>query len=103
MGKLNCWEYMQCGRQPGGENTEQHGVCPVTIDKRLDGAHQGNNGGRTCWLVGGTECREFFEKTRHQDFAMKYHDCTLCEFYNHVRFEEAPGFFPGESLLDKDL
>lgn len=27
---LNCWEFMRCGREVGGKNTEKLGVCPVS-------------------------------------------------------------------------
>jgi hypothetical protein len=55
-GKLNCWEFKKCGRQPGGENIEKLGLCPATTEARLDGVHNGNNAGRACWVVSGTLC-----------------------------------------------
>jgi len=29
-GKLNCWEFKKCGRQPGGPKVAELGVCPAT-------------------------------------------------------------------------
>ena len=39
--KLNCWEVKSCGRQPGGSKVREFGVCPVTVDTSLSGAHGG--------------------------------------------------------------
>ena len=44
--KLNCWEFMKCGRQPGGEKVDELGVCPASIEPRTDGTNSGKMGGR---------------------------------------------------------
>ena len=37
MKKLNCWEFKKCGRQPGGEHVNDMGLCPATVEVRLEG------------------------------------------------------------------
>ena len=34
--KPNCWEHKKCGRQPGGKNTDDLGVCPAATDTSFD-------------------------------------------------------------------
>ena len=75
MSKLNCWEFKGCGREPNGSKVEDLGVCPSSTENRLDGVHGGMNGGRACWVVGGTMCGGEFQGT----FAHKYKDCI--KFY----------------------
>ncbi len=48
-----CWEFMHCGREPGGSTSESKGVCPVATETILDGINDGVNGGRVCWVVAG--------------------------------------------------
>ena len=36
MKKVNCWEFKRCERTPGGKKEEELGICPVTMEKRLD-------------------------------------------------------------------
>ena len=54
--KTNCWEFKVCGREPGGSKVNEFGVCPAAIDKKVNGIHDGINGGRCCWAVAGTLC-----------------------------------------------
>ena len=54
--KKNCWEYMQCGREPGGRNAPEAGGCPAAVDTTHDGINSGCCGGRFCWAVAGTLC-----------------------------------------------
>ncbi len=49
--KLNCWEWKQCGREPGGVNVASLGICPASTEMKMNGVHGGKNGGRTCWIV----------------------------------------------------
>jgi len=35
--KQNCWEYKNCGREEGGKNIEQLGVCPASVDSYYEG------------------------------------------------------------------
>jgi hypothetical protein len=85
MPKQNCWEFKKCGRYPGGEHEKELGVCPVTVEPRVDGVHGGMNGGRVCWLIAGTLCKGKVQGT----FAQKLGDCLLdCDFYKKVKAEE---------------
>ncbi len=86
----NCWEYKNCGRQPGGTKTAELGVCPAASDATHDGVHNGINGGRFCWRLSGTLCGGEIQGT----FASKLANCTTCEFYNHVKEEEGEQFEP---------
>jgi len=37
MAKMNCWEFNKCGREPGGDNVSEYGICPAARDTSLDG------------------------------------------------------------------
>jgi len=56
MGKLNCWEFKKCGRQPEGVHEHNLGTCPAPLERMLDGVHGGKNAGRACWVLAGTMC-----------------------------------------------
>ena len=75
--KRNCWEVQKCGREPGGKNVMEKGVCPAATIHSLDGAHGGKNAGRCCWLVAGTWCGGEVVGS----LAIKYQDCRKCEFF----------------------
>lgn len=38
----SCWQIMHCGREPGGRNAEEQGIC---VAARMPGS--------ACWLVAG--------------------------------------------------
>jgi hypothetical protein len=95
--KINCWEYMKCGREPGGENADEMGVCPAATYERLDGIHRGRNAGRVCWIVAGTMCGGDVQGT----FANKYKDCRECSFYQLVREEEGSQFLVTIELITR--
>jgi nucleoside-diphosphate-sugar epimerase len=95
--KLNCWEYMKCGRGPKGPKTKQLGVCPAASEKRLDGIHGGINSGRACWVVAGTFCGG----TVQGSFARKQVACKRCDFYNKVAREEGPVIESNNKLLTR--
>lgn len=95
MGKSNCWEVKNCGRQPGGAKAAELGVCPAAGDGPLNGVHGGINGGRACWALAGTLCGGRVQGA----FATKLANCLACEFYEKVREEEGAGFIPSRSLL----
>jgi len=84
----NCWEVKGCGRELGGKNAKELGVCPAAIYKRLDGVHGGKNAGRVCWVVAGTMCAVRIQGT----FAREYKDCAECDFYKSVKEEESQYF-----------
>lgn len=81
---INCWEYMNCGREFGGQNTESLGVCSVLINDALDGTHNGKQAGRCCWIVAGTLCNG----TIQGSYASKRESCRNCEFYKLVKTQE---------------
>ena len=84
--KLNCWEFKKCGRQPQGHNVNILGLCPATVESRLDGMHDGVNAGRSCWVVAGTFCGGVEQGT----FAKQYDNCKQCDFYKKVHEEQYP-------------
>lgn len=96
MKKVNCWEFKQCGREPGGAKKDQ-GVCPAAMDPRLHGTHGGRRAGRACWVIAGTKCGG-----REQGvFAKKYHDCDKCDFYKMVKIEEGFQYVLSINLLKR--
>ncbi len=97
--KLNCWEVTNCGRQPGGVKVADLGVCPVTMDSSLHGAHGGKNAGRACWVVAGTLCGGKVQGT----FAKKLHNCWHCEFMNKVKAEEQIDFCTTRLCIERSL
>jgi hypothetical protein len=78
--KPNCWEFKSCGRQPGGRNVHDLGVCVAATDARADGVHGGKNCGRACWALAGTLCGGEVQGT----FASKLGNCLRCDFYHQV-------------------
>lgn len=101
-GKLNCWEYKKCGRQPGGHKAEELGICPATVHEQLDGAHGGKNAGRACWAIAGSLCGGKIQGT----YAQKLVNCWRCDFMNRVKQEEDPlplGFSHTRLGMDRAL
>jgi hypothetical protein len=88
MKKKNCWEFKQCGREQRGKKAHELGVCPASVDNRLEGVHKGKNAGRACWVLAGTLCGGKPQGT----YANKFKDCQLCDFYREVKSEEGMGF-----------
>jgi len=82
--KINCWEFMRCGREPGGKRTGELGVCPAADSSAFDGLYAGKNAGRACWLVAGTFCNNRSQGS----FAKKRSSCKGCRFYQQVHGEE---------------
>lgn len=82
--KANCWEFMKCGREPGGLNSESLGVCPATTWDRFVGVNGGRNAGRVCWAVVGTLCGGEVQAT----YAKKIGACQRCPFYSLVTGQE---------------
>ena len=64
---MNCWEFKKCGREKGGTNSNELGVCPAYPDK-----------GDNCARIAGTLCGGKIQGT----FAMKLVDCMKCNFFN---------------------
>jgi tRNA A-37 threonylcarbamoyl transferase component Bud32 len=82
--KLNCWEVMACGREPGGKKALESGACPAAADKTFDSIHSGKCGGRICWAVTGTLCGD----CQQGSFAEKRPSCLECDFFQMVQEEE---------------
>jgi hypothetical protein len=97
MTKLNCWEFMKCGRELGGNKAFELGVCPATTDVRFDGANWGINAGRACWVIPGTMCHEQIQG----DFSDKSSICAQCVFYHVVKKEGDEQFIPTVVLLHR--
>lgn len=88
MFKQNCWEFKNCGRQPGGAKVGELGVCPAATDCDADGLNYGKNGGRLCWAVAGTFC----DGVVQGEYAQKQKSCVACDFFLQVQKEEGLGF-----------
>ena len=84
MKKLNCWEFLKCGRELGGAKAGARSVCPAAMEARLNGTHGGRCGGRACWVVSHTLC----SGTSQGTFAEKARTCEHCLFYQAVKREE---------------
>jgi len=95
MNKINCWEYMRCGRNPGGVRVGDLGLCPASTEIRLRGVNRGENGGRACWALTGTLCGDKIQGT----FASKLGDCRQCDFFLLVQQEEANQFASTKAIL----
>jgi len=64
--RSNCWEFMKCGREVGGTNAQELGVCPAYPDHGWD-----------CARIVGTLC----EGEVQGSFARKLRTCWKCPFY----------------------
>lgn len=88
MAGQNCWEFKNCGRQPGGAKVSELGVCPSASEVSSNGLNRGKNAGRICWAVTGTFCGGKVQGT----FAQKQLSCLTCDFYMKVKAEEGTNF-----------
>jgi len=88
MVKLNCWEMTKCGREPGGKNIEELGVCAAAIDTSSNGINHGANGGRLCWAVAGT----LSGKKVCGHFAKNKPSCLACDVFKQIKAEEGADF-----------
>lgn len=96
MSKLNCWTFMQCGREAGGKNVTADGPCPAALSTLADGINGGANGGRICWMIRGTQCGE----GALHGYAGQDGRCGGCEFRHLVEDEENNARFPDETETD---
>ncbi len=92
--KINCWDFKKCGRESNGTKAVELGICPASVEERLDGIHDGFNAGRTCWAVAGTLCGGKVQGT----FAEKEKNCVECDFHKLVADEEFGNFKMSHSL-----
>jgi hypothetical protein len=75
----NCWEHMECGREPGGKNQDSLGVCPVTKYHLADGFFCGRDGGGGCAFIVGS-----FSPGEFEDQCGANRDCKKCRYYLHM-------------------
>ena len=61
-----CWEIRGCGRERGGVNESELGLCPAY-------PHHGHS----CWIIAGTFCNTEVTGT----FAREEYFCGTCEVY----------------------
>lgn len=97
MGKQNCWEFMRCGRQPGGEKIQQLGECPTVRTFAAHGLNDGINGGRSCWVIAGTYCHGKVQGT----FVDKIRGCAACDFFHQVHGEEGVQLVTTPELMQR--
>lgn len=83
--KKNCWEFFNCGCEPGGSKTKEFGVCPASTESVVNGVNNGKNGGRSCWAVPGTLCEGVAQRG---PIEQKLFDCLNCAFYKQTVEEE---------------
>lgn len=82
--KKNCWEVLKCGREEGGDKSDELGICPASQLSIYDGLNKGKNAGRFCWVVAGTFC----DGSVSGSHAQKLIDCLDCEFLQQVSQEQ---------------
>ena len=85
---INCWEFMQCGREPDGDRVHELGECPVPSAVQFDRLNDGCNGGRYCWAITGSLCGGNIQG----NMARKLKSCTQCEFFQLVEREQERAF-----------
>ena len=86
--KQNCWQFMQCGREPNGANVDKLNVCPAATAKSYNNIHNGVNAGRFCWKIAGTLC---FDTVKGSS-ALSIVSCLQCPFFEKVKEEEGNHF-----------
>jgi hypothetical protein len=81
--RINCWEYTNCGMEPGGIFAQIYGPCPVPKMMKYDGINGGRGAGRACWMI--------MNNSRSKGpFVCKNSrlSCCQCEFFRRVHNEE---------------
>lgn len=86
--RTNCWEFKKCGREIGGINVAELGICPATTASKANGYCEGENGGRGCAFIAGTFCGGAIQGT----VADKEKNCSNCDFYKDLRREHGINF-----------
>jgi hypothetical protein len=86
---------MKCGREYGGCQENEKGVCAAFTETRLHGVHSGKNAGRACWAVAGTLCMGKSQGS----FALANNNCFECSFYIMVKSEEGANIKKTSELL----
>lgn len=96
MTELNCWEIKKCGREPDGLHAEELGICPASVETKLNGINHGKNAGRSCWALTGTLCGGIVQGS----FATKLNNCMQCNHYKDVLFDEGKNFKKSTEILN---
>ena len=78
---MNCWEFRDCGRAPGGSRVGELGVCPAATCQAADGFLGGTNAGRACAFITGTCC----DGHRQGSYRDKSALCWDCDFFHRLR------------------
>lgn len=86
--KKNCWDFVGCKRESGGERVAGSRLCRASLDTTAHGINHGKNGGRICWAISGTFSGEKIEGL----FAKKLLSCRSCKFFKNVKNEEGGNF-----------
>lgn len=108
--RANCWEVLNCGREPGGMNAHLDGPCPAATEHEGTGVNNGTNGGRVCWAIAETHCWAISGAHRLaasgtpcslEVDAAKLLSCLTCDFFFLVLQEEGLANFkllrPGQT------
>lgn len=84
MSKLNCWEFIKCGKGPLGNGINKSDICPVAVETSANALNGGVNGGRICWVIAEncSNAEVKCSKLHRKDF------CFSCEFRYKVTLEE---------------
>lgn len=93
--KLNCWEFIQCGREKDGAKAGELGICPANTTEILHAVHDGQNCGRACWVMEGTLC----SATVQGPFQDKFKKCIRCAFFHYVEAQEGKNLKNVNKLL----
>lgn len=80
--KLNCWQFKNCGCEPGGVMADILGECPVACTMKYDGLNNGIGAGRACWMVRNSVCKQ------GANVLAPINPCHTCDFYKRVVFEQ---------------
>jgi len=70
--KVNCWDVKKCCNETGNKK-----ICSVKKESIANGLNGGINGGRICWVIMDSHCKQ---KARTA--------CFQCEFHYKVKAEE---------------
>ncbi len=54
--KLNCWEFVNCGREKNGIMVPILAECEDVSNMKLDGLNDGVGAGRSCWMNQKSDC-----------------------------------------------
>ncbi len=88
--RQNCWEFMQCGREPGGASARERGVCPVARKNAHMGENHGRYAGRACWKIHGA--KEYGGDAK--PMMQRVLQCVDCPFAQKVAEEEGLNLDP---------